>query len=87
MNQNGVFFSLSLIQHILVPSILGGFLSAVVYGLGEHTFNGSTSLEIGANRPNGSQGAIQLLGMAFSMGIGLLAGFIIGLFYCCFNRH
>lgn len=68
--------------------MMGGFLSAIVFGIGQGNWNGNISpVLIVPARTNLSQGAFQLLGMAFSLGIGLLAGLFIGIFYKIFNRH
>ena len=87
INKGGVVFSLSLIQHIMIPAILGVFLSAVLFGLGETSYNGSTPIGTLIGRLNGDQGAIQMLGGAVSLGIGLLAGIFVGVFYKCHNGN
>lgn len=87
INKNGVLMSLSLIQHIMIPALLGGFLSAILLAIGQTSYNGSTSLDTTTGRANTSNGAIQLLGMAFSIGIGILAGIFIGIFYRIFNNN
>lgn len=86
-NKGGVLFSLSLVQHILIPSMLGGFLSAILAAIDNSSHNGSVLATSLSGRDPSSNGAMQLLGMALSLGIGSLAGIIIGIFYRCFNRN
>jgi len=86
-NKSGVFFSLSLVQHIMFPALIGGFLSAILVAIGDTSFNGSTALNTFTGRSVQSDAAIQLLGMAFSIGIGLLAGIFIGIFYRISNNN
>jgi cbb3-type cytochrome oxidase subunit 3 len=86
-NKGGVFFSLSLIQHIMIPALLGGFLSAILMAINQTSYNGSSDLGTLTGKGASSNGAIQLLGMAFSIGIGLLAGIFIGIFYRIFNNN
>ena len=73
MNKGGVLFSFNIIQHIMIPSLLGGFLSAILFAFGHTSFNGTTPITSLIGRLNGDVAAIQLLGMAISLGIGLLA--------------
>ena len=86
MNKKGVIFSLAHLDHYVLPGFLAGCLGAILHAVGEGTF-GNFTREIGHQRSYVGQGAFQLIGIALSIGIGLLAGVILGLISMCLNRN
>ena len=71
----------------MIPALISGFLSAILFAIQQTSYNGSTDASTLTGRAGTSNGAMQLLGMAFSIGIGLLAGLFIGIFYRIFNNN
>ena len=85
-NEQGVIYTYSHPQRFLLPGIVSCILSAVLHGVGDWS-NGSYGNYLLDGRSTIGQGAFQLVGLALSAGIGILAGAIIGALYRLINNH
>lgn len=84
LNSAGVNYSLSIFKSFLIPGIIAGFISSITAAIGHTSFQGS-AMNKPTDRSINQQGGYQLAGLALSIGIGGLAGVVVGIFYCC-NR-
>lgn len=82
LNSSGVNYTLSIVKSFFIPGIIAGFISSITAAIGHSSFDGSAQ-NMPTNRSINQQGGYQLAGLALSIGIGALAGIVVGLFYCC----
>lgn len=99
LNENGVIDSNSVLFHFLLPSLFAAICSAVLQGVGQTptVFNTTSVTGTAVNlsypalklssRTETIQGAYQMAGWAISIGIGAVAGLIIGLIFRCTNGN
>ena len=84
-NKNGVKSSLSQISRFIIPGFISGVISAILHAIDQGS-DGNYVRYIGWERSVVGQGAMQLLGIALSIGIGIFAGLIVGLLFKCVGR-
>jgi hypothetical protein len=97
INSEGVVDSNSVIFHFLLPSLFAAIFSAIMQAVAQTSasYSGSTSsgttIVISYNslvqpgRTSSQQAGYQIIGWLLSVGIGSVAGVIIGLLYKCLN--
>lgn len=82
LNSSGVLYSLSIVKSFFIPGVIAAFISSITAAIGHSSFEGSAK-NMPTNRSCNQQGGYQLAGLALSIGIGGLAGIVVGIFYCC----
>lgn len=97
INSEGVVDSNSVIFHFLLPSLFAAVFSAIMQAVGNtaasysgNTILGTTTVLTYKNlvqpgRTSSQQAGYQIVGWLLSVGIGAVAGAIIGLIYKCIN--
>ena len=97
INSEGVVDSNSAIFHFLLPSLFAAIFSAIMQAVAQTpaSYSGSTSSGtttvlsynslVQSGRSSTKQGGYQIVGWLLSIGIGAVAGVIIGLLYKCIN--
>ena len=86
LNKNGVVVSLGHFDRYLIPGILSGILSAILYGINQGN-DGNYVLHFPSDRTNIQQGGYQMVGVCLSLAIGIFAGIIIGVIFKVCNHH
>ena len=97
INSDGVVDSNSVIFHFLLPSLFAAAFSAIMQAIGKtaasysgSTTSGSTTVltynsMVQPGRTSSQQAGYQIIGWLISIGIGAVAGVIIGFLYKCTN--
>lgn len=78
-------YTFSHFQRFFIPSLFGVFIAAILHG-GDDWKHGGYNLEYRhPDRSATGQGAFQLIAIPLSIGIGALAGVIVGFIYRVVN--
>lgn len=97
INSDGVVDSNSVIFHFLLPSLFAAAFSAIMQAIGNTAASYSGATPAGSTtvltynsmvqpgRTSSQQAGYQIIGWLISVGIGAVAGVIIGLLYKCTN--
>jgi hypothetical protein len=87
LNANGVVDALGSIFIFLIPSFVGGIYSAILFATTAFGPNNDhTYIQADGARSRWAHGAFQLAGTGISLGLGALAGLLIGGISKIFNQ-
>ncbi len=88
INSHGNIDSQGVLFSFLIPSLIGAIYSSIISAIDTQSPGGNgRSMLILNDRSINGQGALQLAGAGIAIGVGAVAGIVVGLLYKCTNQE